>query len=89
MSSIFKWVAGTIGLIIMAVVFPFVRSIFDLVAGNGTGILYISGNGTGALHPGTSVNNGFIQFLPVLIPTIIVVIIIIYVVRKENNETPK
>jgi hypothetical protein len=86
MSSIFKWVAGTIGLIILAVVFPFVRSIYDLTSGNGTGILYVSGNGTGALHPGTAVNNGFIQFLPVLIPAIIVVIIIIYVVRKDNNK---
>lgn len=77
MSSILKWVAGTIALIILAVVFPFVRSVYDLMAGNGTGILY------GA---GTSVNNGFIQFLPILIPAVIVTVIIIYVVRKDNNE---
>jgi hypothetical protein len=77
MNSVLKWLAGTIGLIILAVVFPFVREIYVTMDANGTGILH---------DAGTSINNGFLTFLPVLFPAVIVTIIIIYVVRKDNNE---
>lgn len=80
MSSIFKWAASIIGLICLAVFFPFVREFYETTDSNGTGILHSAG---------TTTNNGFIQFLPVLVPVMIFVIVIIYVVRKDEGQQPR
>lgn len=77
MDSILKWAAGILGLICLALFFPFVRTVYQTVDGNGTGVLHMAG---------TTVNNNFIQFLPVLVPVMIFVIVLIYVIRKDSGQ---
>ena len=77
MFTALKIVAVLIGLILLALFFPFVKEIFEVADNNGTGILYLAG---------TPVNNGFIQFLVPLFVVIIFVVLIIFAVRKGDNK---
>lgn len=76
MSNILKIVLAGIGLILIALFFPFVREVFEVADNNGTGILHMAG---------TSINNGFIQFLVPFFVVALFIIIIVFVVRKEDR----
>jgi hypothetical protein len=78
MSTAFKWLFALIGLIVLALIFPFVRDVYDFAAGNGTGFFYAAG--------GNATNNSFAMFFPILGPLVLFVAIILYAVRKSNSK---
>jgi len=78
MSTAFKWLFAFVGLIVLAMVFPFVRDVYDTAAGNGTGFFYAAG--------GNSTNNAFVMFLPILAPIVLFVSLLLYAVRKSSNK---
>jgi len=77
MNSVLKWVCGLVGLITLAIFFPFVREVFEWMAGDGTGMLYLAG---------TTRNITLIRFTPYLFPVIFFVAIIIYVVTTRGGK---
>ena len=87
MNSVLKWVVSLVGLIVLAIFFPLVREFFSVMAGGGTGMLYLVG--TDALgNPiyESSRNVSLIRFTPYLFPVVFFVAIILYVVTKKGGK---
>lgn len=87
MNSVLKWLCGLVGLICLAIYFPFIREVFEVMAGGGTGMLYLVG--TDALgNPiyEASRNTSLIRFTPYLFPVVFFVAIIIYVVTGRGGK---
>ena len=88
MSVVFKSVAAFIGLVILALFFPFVHQYFDVMAGNSTnpGVLYMEG--VDALGNPIYVSNTTTTLLrwgPYFWPVAFFIAIILYVVVKRNK----
>lgn len=81
MSTMIKWILAFIGLITLAMIFPFIREIYDYAEGNTThpGMLMNAG--------GDATNDAFLTFLPIGIPVVIFISVLIYaVVGRNKNE---
>ena len=78
MIALWKFLLAFVGLLVLATVFPFTKSVFDSVSDNGTGALYAAG--------GTSTNNAFITFLPIGIPIMFFVFILLYVIKSRSSQ---
>jgi len=86
MTTMLKLILSIIGLITIAMVFPFIREVYDFAENNGTGagtgiLYYIGGAATG----GTETNNALLTFLPIGIPVILFISIMIYAIVGQNK----
>jgi len=89
MVGILKAVVALVGLITLAIYFPFIHGVFDLAAGNSTnpGMLYLtSTNATGHAVYTESRNTILIRFGVYIWPVIFFVAIIIYVVTTRGRK---
>lgn len=89
MVGVLKAVVGLVGLITLAIYFPFIHGIFDLAAGNSTnpGMLYLSGSdNVGNPIYTSNTNTTIIRFAPYLWPVIFFIAIIVYVVTTRGRK---